>query len=372
MTYYARRVSDQHVGVRRRAPRFPFRRVVPLVAGLAMVVWALALGEPARPPAATQSPIVVPTWSGPDTVDLSGALVDGSAYTPRLYVAADTSVGVAVAADGSLRVVLARSPGSFTELHARPAADAAQVGGFAIAGDTVVWMETTTRGSSLWRASLAAGGPAAQVTTDTGEISFSGLPTEVQLRDGEVRWTARASGSTPRTELRSVQVTGGRVSWDRVDGELLLSAPPWAVSVPGGPGSPVVLRNLDTDETTTLTPAPNEAATCSPTWCRNPVPGTAGLAGVDILRPDGTDRRTVAGPEATPTAADAVLLDRYVPLAIDRDDGVGLSVYDIDSGKLRQVALRAADVGGRGGILWWSTGLGTQLTWHALDLSRLT
>ena len=88
--------------------------------------------------------------------------------------------------------------------------------------------------------------------------------------------------------------------------------------------------------------------------------------------PDGSGRRTVAGPEATPTAADFVLLDRYVPLAIDRDDGVGLSVYDIDSSELRQVALRAADVGGRSGILWWSTGLGAELVWHALDLSRLT
>ena len=284
MRYYARRVSDQHVGVRRRAPRFPFRRVVPLVAGLAMVVWALALGEPARPPAVTPSPIVVPTWTGPATVDLAGALADGATYTPRLYVTPDMSVGVAASADGSVRVVLARSPGSFTELHSRPAADAAQIGGFAVDGDSVVWMETTTDSSSLWRASLTDGARAEQVTTDTGETSFSGLPTQVRLSDGEVLWTARASGSTPRTEFRSVAVTGGRVSSDRVDGELLLSTPPWAVSVPGGPGSPVTLRNLDTDETRTIAPGPNEAATCSPSWCRIAVLGSAGLVGVDIMR----------------------------------------------------------------------------------------
>ena len=89
------------------------------------------------------------------------------------------------------------------------------------------------------------------------------------------------------------------------------------------------------------------------------------------MRPDSSERRRIAGPEATPTAADTTLLGRYVPLATELTDGVGLSIYDVTNDETLLVAQRAANVGGRGAVLWWSTGLGSQLTWHALDLSRL-
>jgi hypothetical protein len=66
------------------------------------------------------------------------------------------------------------------------------------------------------------------------------------------------------------------------------------------------------------------------------------------------------------------LLDRFVPLATDRADGVGLNLYDLTTGTTQLVAPRATNVAGRGTILWWSTGLGADLTWHALDLARLS
>ncbi len=121
-----------------------------------------------------------------------------------------------------------------------------------------------------------------------------------------------------------------------------------------------------------MTPQPNEAVVCSPVWCRISVTGEGGLVGIDIMRPDGSQRQRIAGPEASPTIGGAALQDRYIPLATNRADGVGLSVYDLTTGQIQLIAPRGASVGGRGSILWWSTGVGAGLIWHALDLSRLS
>ena len=336
-----------------------------------MVVWALALREPVRE-TATPTDTMTPTWDGPATVDIPGVLDDGATYSPRLFLDPQTSVGVATAQDGAVRVILARAPGTFTQLRSRPAQDRVQVTGFAAQGDTVVWIESPATGSaSLWRASLSSGSTPAQLTTDVGEASFYGVPTEVAVAGDRVTWTTLSSQGPNRTEVRSTGLDGGPVERDPVDGELLLSGPSWAVSVPGGPGSPVTLLNLATQERIVVTPQPNEAVACSPVWCRVSVTGEGGLVGIDVMRPDGSQRQRIAGPEASPTIGEAALLDRYVPLATNRADGVGLSLYDLDRGQIQPIAPRAASVGGRGSILWWSTGVGTALTWHDLDLSRL-
>ncbi len=349
---------------------------MPLAAGLIMVAWVLALGEPGRGPEATPPPVAVPPWSGPPTVDTPGVLADGANYTPRLYLDPQTSVGVATAADGAARIIVARASGGFTELRSRPGQDRMQVSGFAADGDTLVWMETTARQSggsvtTLWRTSLAGQTPPVQVTTNVGETSFYGQSAEVLIVDGRIQWTSLVTGEPPRTEVRSVAITGGQVSTRRIDGEFLLSTTPWAVSVPAGPGSPVTLLNLTSDERLTVTTATDEAAVCDPVWCRVSVTGESGLIGVDVMRPDGSDRQRVADSKVTPVIGAATLLGRYLPLAIDRADGVGLTLYDLTTGTSQLIAPRAGNVAGRGGILWWSTGVGSELTWHALDLSRL-
>jgi hypothetical protein len=101
---------------------------------------------------------------------------------------------------------------------------------------------------------------------------------------------------------------------------------------------------------------------------------TAGaeLIGIDMVRPDGSERRRIAGPESTPTIGDPTLLHRFVPLATDRAGGVGLNLYDLTTGTTQLVAAQATNVAGRGSILWWSTGAGESLTWHALDLAELS
>jgi hypothetical protein len=350
--------------------------VLALVAGLAVVAWALALPDPARPHADPLSaPIsLAPTWTPPATVDIAGVLTDGSSYTPRLYLAADTSAGVATAPDGTIRVVLARAAGKVTQLHSRPAADNAQVNGFAGDGATVVWMETVNRSgaqpaTSLWRATWSGDGAAVQVTSYVTDPVFAGYGTDVTLGGGLVQWTV-AEGDNA-TEVWSVPVGGGEPSYRWIDGEYRLSTSPWLVSANSGPGSPVTLYNLDTGGQVPLTPGPTEAVICDPTWCRVTITGDGGLIGIDMMHPDGSQRRRIAGSKSTPTIADPTLLGRYVPLATDRVDGVGLEVYDLTTGQTQLVADHASGVAGRGGVLWWSTGVGAALAWHALDLATL-
>ena len=351
-------------------------RVLSMVAGLAVVVWALALEEPVRAPLGPPTPIsVVPTWVAP-TVDIPGVLADGATYAPRLYLTPDTSVGVATGADGTVRIIVARATGSFTELRRLPAGENPQVNGFAVDGDTLVWMESATRDgaaptTTLWRATWSADAPPVLVTADTGEPTFLGYATDVVLYAGTVTWTSLDPQGSGRTQVRSIPISGGSVSVRYLEGEFRLTTPPWAVTATAGPGRPVTLLNLETGERIDVGVEPADVAVCDPVWCRLTVTSDQGLVAIDVMRPDGTERRRLAGPEATPTIGDAALLDRYVPLAVDRSDGVGLSIVDLTTGRTHLVATRATNVAGRGGIVWWSTGVGPELIWHSLELSRL-
>jgi hypothetical protein len=119
-----------------------------------------------------------------------------------------------------------------------------------------------------------------------------------------------------------------------------------------------------------------EVAACGPAWCRMGVLGGNTLVRIDIQRTDGSDRRRIAGSEATPTLVDAMVLDRFVPLATDAGDdpstvGVGLTLYDVTTGRTDLIAAPVANIGARNGVLWWSTGLGARLAWNSIDLRLL-
>jgi len=349
-----------------------------LAVAVALVVWLLTLRDPARQPGPASSPLVVaPNWAGPKPLDVAGVLPDGASYVPRLFLNAETSVGVATDVDGTVRVVLTGTSGSVIELRRLPASDNAQVNGFAVGGDTLVWMELVARSGTapvytLWRTAWRTGARPTQVTTNTGDVTFYGLESDVVVADDRATWTAIAPGPSNETEVRTVPLAGGEVSIKRLAGEYALTNPPWAVSVTAGGGSATSLVNLSTDAKVTVTTGPSEVAACSPTWCRITVTSETSLVGIELMHPDGSDRRKVAGSEATPTIADPTLLDRYVPLATDRGDGgVGLSIYDVETGKTELVTPQAANVQGRNGVLWWSTGAGTTLIWHAVDLRQI-
>jgi hypothetical protein len=168
-------------------------------------------------------------------------------------------------------------------------------------------------------------------------------------------------------------MTGGTVAIQRLPGQYALLTPPWAVTLSASRGQPLEMVNLSTNQRVKVTTNVSEVATCSPTWCRMLVVNVDTLVRIDLQRPDGSQRRRIAGSEATPTITDVAILDRYVPLKTDRTGGgpvseVGLSLYDITTDRTDLVATGVANVQARAGILWWSTGLGDDLTWHAIDL----
>jgi hypothetical protein len=373
-------VSD-HTGRRRRRSKLPIGRLLVLAVAIVAVVRLLTLPDPTRAPAAPSGPplAVEPTWAGPPPTDTAGTLGDGVEYLPRVFLDSATSVGIAMTADGrTVRVVL-RGAGGVTELHSVDADDHPEFDGFTVSGDTVVWAESLSPPeepvtTTIWRANWRSGGRPVAVTTDTGSAAFYGGQYDLVVRSGRVHWVALLPGDRPATEVRSVRLGGGEVTIDRLDGEFALSAWPWAVSASPGRGTPVELVNLTSDQRLRVPTQVGEAAVCAPTWCRMSVLNGVAVVRLDLLRVGGTERRRIAGGEATPTIVDVSVLDRFVPLATDRGDGqagVGLSLYDIESGRTDLVAVDAANIQARNGMLWWSTGSGPELVWHAVDLRTL-
>ena len=350
--------------------------------GLAVVVAVVVLAvvligsdqRPATTAQGTRPP--VPTWTGPAPRSFSGQLSDGTAYQPRLFLNANDSVGVALTADGSMWRVLARVDGKVSELRRVPASDAPQFDGFTASGDTVVWAESAAKAgadvrTTLYRSNWRTGAKASSITAATGDTSFFGGSYDLVVRDGKVFWATAGGGQV--TEIRSVALTGGSVAATKLTGAFGLTTPPWAVTAGAGRGKPVQLVNLTTNQKVTVNTAPTETAACGPTWCRFAVVDDGGLVRLDLQHPDGSGRRRIAGPEATPAVDQVALLDRFVPLKTDVPGaGVGLSLYDIDSGKTALVAIGVSNVRAAAAALWWSTGSGSSTVWSALDLSAVS
>jgi hypothetical protein len=290
-------------------------------------------------------------------------------------------VGIAATADGQfVRVLIREADGRSTELHRIDADDHPEFDGFTVSGDTVVWAETLSRsdepvGTTIWRTNWRTQGRPTAVTDDTGSATFYGGQYDIVVRSDRAYWVALVPGARAVTEIRSVRLTGGPVTVTELDGEFALSTWPWAVSAGRGPGTPVQLVNLSDADRVRVPTQVGEVAACGPTWCRMSVLNGDRMVRMDLQRVDGSDRRRIAGSEATATIADVAVLDRFVPLATDRGDGqpgVGLSLYDIETGRTELVAVDAANIQSRNGMLWWSTGTGAELRWHAVDLRTLT
>ena len=374
-------MSD-HTGRRRRRSKLPIGRLLVLLVALVAVVRLLTLPDPGRAPGPEGTPLAVaPTWVGPRPVDTPGTLDDGAEYLPRLYLTPETSVGIAATSDGQfVRVLIREANGRATELHRLDAGDHPEFDGFVASGDTVVWAETLSRSdepvaTTLWRTDWRTEGRPASVTDNTGSANFYGGQYDIVVRSGRAYWVALAPGEPVVTEIRSVRLTGGQVTVTKLDGEFALSTWPWVVSASPGRGTPVQLANLSDDKRIQVPTQVSEVAACGPIWCRMSVLDGDEVVRMDLQRVEGSDRRRIAGKEATPTIADVAVLDRFVPLATDRGDGqpgVGLSLYDIETGRTDLVAVDAANIQARDGILWWSTGTGAELRWHAVDLRTLT
>lgn len=116
-----------------------------------------------------------------------------------------------------------------------------------------------------------------------------------------------------------------------------------------------------------------EISDCEADWCRVMVLTAKGdLLRIDLMRPDGSDRRQVAGPGARAAVGDVAVLGRFEIFSepdeySDLTGTAALVVYDIATARTVLVTAQAGDVGTHDGLLWWSTGQ-NDLTWHTLDL----
>jgi hypothetical protein len=184
-----------------------------------------------------------------------------------------------------------------------------------------------------------------------------------------VHWAGAARSADVVTEVRSVALTGGKVTVRAVPGAYSMSAWPWLVSAGSGQAGPVDLVNLDTSAKVRVPAAQAELVTCSPAWCRVLVlTGTGGPARVDLMRPDGSQRQRIAGGQASASTADVGLLDRFEVLS---DNDRKLQLYDAKAKRAVLVSEGVGMVFARGGVLTWSTGDNEAMVWHALDLRAL-
>jgi hypothetical protein len=356
-------------------------QLVALAVALGVGGWLVAADPPARrvdkPAPAPQPYTLQQTWPKAVIADVDGQLADGTAYMPWLYVDNAVSVGTAPTADGTAeRVLLRTGSAAPIELHRVPSDHFPQFLGFVAAGDHVYWAESTATadGSAetrLWQAPWKAPGAARSLTADMGAAVFYNSQFDLVVADGRVHWIAAAPTDTPITELRSVPITGGKVTMRTIDGPYQLSTWPWLQSA-GGSNTPLVLLNTATDQKIGVLTSPGELVGCTPVWCRALVSSpSGGVTRFDLMRPDGSQRRRIAGGTASAATSDVALLDRFEIMTQGNASKQNLILYDIGTQKLVTVAADVGTVLARGGMLWWSTGQQEVAIWHALDLRTL-
>jgi hypothetical protein len=373
------------------APR-PGRRPTPRrtvgLAGLGVALAAagtlLVLTPDQKQPTGPQPPrTVAQVWPDAERADLTGGLPGGPLYSPVYFLDAKTSLGTAPGPGGAdQRLLLRAADGSVRELRRLPIDGTPQFGGFVRAGDEVAWAESVsgTDGAArtqLWVANVATGGAARLLTEDTGDVVLFNSEYDMVIAGGRLHWVSVSPRGETATEIRSVPLAGGAVSVRTEPGAWALSAWPWLVSAGSGQTGPVQLRNLDTEQVTTVEAAATELATCGPSWCRVLVLAGDGPSRIDLMRPDGSDRRRVAGGAATASVIDVALLDRFEVLSQSGGDQSApisaqqLLLYDLKEKRVVVVADGVGIVQSRGGLLWWSTGENETTAWHTLDLRTL-
>ena len=325
-------------------------------------------------------------WPAAKIARYQGRLDDGTRFTPKLHLDLDTVVGTAPSADGSAIRVLLRRASGVTELR-RVARDVnPEIGAFTASGDAVVWGELTyppgvDQPTQLWRLDWRTTDRPFLLTADGGYAVFYQTQFDIEIVDNIVYWVANDFAAGLATTLvRSIPLAGGPVTIRRRElGTYALSTWPWLVTPYSGRQDPAKLVNIETDERRLVPHAPGELIRCSPTWCRAGITGTMKLVRIDLVRPDGSGRRRIAGSEATPILNDVALLDRFEVLVIDGDPSPGpgrppgqrIVLYDINTKKTVLLDSGVAEAATGGGLLWWAIGAEASPTWRVLDLRDL-
>jgi hypothetical protein len=108
---------------------------------------------------------------------------------------------------------------------------------------------------------------------------------------------------------------------------------------------------------------------CSPAWCRALIVGTTAASTIiELVKPDGSQRRRTASGSVAASTVDIALLDRY---EIYSYSGGKLVLFDLETGKPAVIGRGVTQVSSRGPMLWWTTGDNEATAWHVLDLREL-
>lgn len=323
--------------------------------------------QPTAPVGAADRVSAVQEWPGASRADLPDLTVE-----PLLFLDATTAVGQVE--DGGFVRLLVERDGTTRELRRLPAAGDPRFEAMTVSGDELVWAESSSaRPVEIWAARRDSGG-ARLVTADTGNTLFYGNQYDLLVEDGRVHWVAGEGDRT--TQIRSVALTGGPVDVREEPGRWSLSAWPWLTDDTGAQSGQFRMREMSTGREVRVPFSAAEWGMCSPTWCRVMVMGDAGLARIDVMRPDGSDRRRVAGSGTQAAVSDVAVLDRFEILSepgpnFDLTGTAGLVVHDLTTGRTVTLSAAADLAATKDGVLWWSTGTQEAAVWHTLDLRTL-
>ena len=334
---------------------------------------------PGQKPSAPQP--VAPSVAWPKALGstIPAVLPDKSTFTPKLFVDASTSIGTAPSPDGKWLRLVRRAPDASLQLLRRlPAAEHPFFGNVTAAGSVLAWAENTGTGHpQLWTIDLGDRRPARQVTADTGNATLNDSQFSLSISDGRLHWVASDPKRVDSTEVRSVALTGGPVQIRPEKGTWEWSTWPWLVDGATRPGGSTRVRNLLTEQEIAVHRTPGLTTTsCSPTWCRVLDLAKDGSTHIDLMHPDGTGRKRIAGDLAQPAINDVVPLDRFEVVAqggpnTDLTRNAQLLVVEVATRRTVELSRDAANVFYTGGVLWWSNGTQDAINWHTLDLRTI-
>jgi hypothetical protein len=331
------------------------------------LIWAPSPAPPPPPP-----PTAGQAWPDAQKGTLPADLPDGTAFDPGLFLDVRTSVGSAPTRDRRHRRLVIRGPGdALRELRRLPVSRNPSFLSLTVAGNDLVWVESTDAGQQLWTADLRTGRPARRLTADTGDARFYQTQYDLVISPGRVNWVAAAPGGG--TEIRSVALTGGPVEKRAVPGSWALTAWPWMVDGLTDIAGAGRLRNLVTGEERPLPRTRLSETACTPVWCQAVSLDDDGYPRIEVVRADGTQRRLVARKTARTVITDVAVLGRFevfaqVTPASELSGRDELLVYDIETNRTVQISREAGDVRYRNGVLMWSTGNAQSFLRHVLDL----
>jgi hypothetical protein len=357
----------------------PQRRRTRAATAVALVASGVLLLSPSHPGTTTgppTGPVALATaWPHAQRADIPGNLPDGPVFTPGLFLDARTALGVAPSPEGRwLRLLIWAGGGAPRELRRLPNDRGPAFDNFTATGDEIAWTERINRGSvQIWAADWRDGSPARRLTADAGNALFYGSQYDLVIADGAIHWPAASPRNDKVTQIRSVLLTGGPVRTRDEPGDWALTAWPWLTDGNSRQTGTTRLRNLATHRDIPIESTGAELSTCSPVWCRVMVMNSKGLIRVDLMHPDGTVRRRIAGSNVNAAIADVAVLDRFEILAQALPDSgltgtARLLIYDIAARRTIDISAAVTGAFSRNGVLWWSTGDQDSIIWHTLDL----